>query len=332
MLRGIALAFLTYAVFSWNDATIKGLGGRLPVFEIMFFSMLFTCITIAFLRPPGERWRDMFRMNHPEARAAAHRSARSSPASAGTYAFTTIPLAEAYALMFMAPVFVTILSIFILGEPVGWRRLTAVAIGFAGIMLVVKPGFRELHPGHFAAALVAVGRRDQHDHHAHDRPYRAAGEPRRRRHARRARRRAALLTLTDFHPVAFNDEIVRLVASGVFVGIGQVLMLAATRAAPANRVAPAQYSQMVWAVLLGAVFYNEIPDTLCALSAWSSSACPGFSPSSARTRCRAGRGAPSSCATRRETGGARRQPVRSALIFRNAGGRVETTFLTVLNS
>ena len=219
MLRGIALAFLSYALFSWNDATIKGLGGRLPVFEIMFFSMLFTCITIAFLRPAGERWRDIFRMNHPK-RVLLRTLCAIVAGLGGTYAFTTIPLAEAYALMFMAPAFVTILSIFILGEPVGWRRLTAVAMGFAGMVLVVKPGFRELHPGHFAAALVAVVGRDQHDHHAHDRPHRAAGEPRRRRHARRRWRRAALLMLTDFHPVAFNDELVRLVASGVFVGIG----------------------------------------------------------------------------------------------------------------
>ena len=38
-------------------------------------------------------------------------------------------------------------------------------------------------------------------------------------------------------------------------------MLAATRAAPANRVAPAQYSQIAWAVVLGSVFYAEFPDT-----------------------------------------------------------------------
>jgi drug/metabolite transporter (DMT)-like permease len=74
----------------------------------------------------------------------------------GTYAFTTIPLAEAYSLIFLAPSIVTLLSIPILGERVGWRRLSAVAVGFAGILLVVRPGFRELHLGHLAAALASI--------------------------------------------------------------------------------------------------------------------------------------------------------------------------------
>src|SRR6266542_2741722 len=155
MLTGVALAFLTYGLFACADAIVKGLGAELPVVEIVFFATLFQSVVILFLRPRGERWRDMFRMNHPK-RVMLRTFCGIAAGILGTYAFTTIPLAEVYALIFLSPVLVTLLSIFILGEPVGWRRLSAVGVGLAGMLLVVKPGFRELHLGHLAAAGVAV--------------------------------------------------------------------------------------------------------------------------------------------------------------------------------
>src|SRR5262245_12040854 len=66
MLTGVALAFLTYALFSCTDAIVKGLGPELPVAEIVFFATLFQSLVILILRPRGERWRDVFRMNHPK--------------------------------------------------------------------------------------------------------------------------------------------------------------------------------------------------------------------------------------------------------------------------
>src|SRR5262245_1851573 len=71
------------------------------------------------------------------------------------FAFTTIPLAEVYALIFLAPLFVTLLSVVILKEHVGPWRWAAVVAGFVGIMLVVRPGFRALEPGHLAAFVIA---------------------------------------------------------------------------------------------------------------------------------------------------------------------------------
>jgi hypothetical protein len=59
--RGMALAFLTYALFSGADANIKALAGRVPVFEILFFYTIFACAIIFVMRPRGERWRDILR-------------------------------------------------------------------------------------------------------------------------------------------------------------------------------------------------------------------------------------------------------------------------------
>ncbi|MBZ0229411.1 MAG: DMT family transporter [Bauldia sp.] len=259
MLKGVALGFLTYALFSSADATIKSLGGALPVVEIVFFATLFSSVVILFLRPRGERWRDTFRMHHPK--RVMLRAACGIIAGIGSvFAFTTIPLAEAYALIFLSPVLVTVLSIPLLGERIGWRRLSAVGVGFLGMLLVVRPGFRELHPGHVAGIVVA-----------------AAGAVSMiiLRMIGQSERRVSLVGVVMVSATVFNGLLMipvfvwpdahafaRLGFIGIVGGIGQMTLLAATRAAPANRVAPAQYSQIVWAVVLGALFFAEFPDWL----------------------------------------------------------------------
>ena len=143
MVKGIFIGLLSYAVFSCGDAIIKSLGDRLPIFEIGFFVTLFALIAMPFARAPGERWRDLFRMHRPF--MVLLRAASGTMAGIlGVIAFTTLPLAEVYSLIFVAPLFVTLLSIPLLGERIGWRRALAVVVGFGGILLVVRPGFREL--------------------------------------------------------------------------------------------------------------------------------------------------------------------------------------------
>ena len=65
--------------------------------------------------------------------------------------------------------------------------------------------------------------------------------------------------LTDFHVPAPTDFLL-IATAGLCGGFGHMLLMAATRAAPANRIAPAQYSQIVWALMLGALFFGEFPD------------------------------------------------------------------------
>jgi S-adenosylmethionine uptake transporter len=257
MVKGLALAFLCYGLFSCSDAIVKSFARELPVFEIVFFMTLFSCATVSVLRPPGERWRDMFRMKNPR-RVLLRTFCSVIGGLFGTYAFTTIPLAEAYSLIFLAPAIVTLLSVPFLGERVGWRRLTAVAIGFIGILLVVRPGFRELHLGHLAAALVAVASGCSMV------VLRMIGHSERRVSLLGVVMGgnlvvSGILMIPEFR-TPDSSELLRLIGSGVFVGLGQVTMIAAARNAPANRVAPAQYSQMAWAIVLGAIFYHEFPD------------------------------------------------------------------------
>jgi len=258
MVKGILLGFLSYSAFSWGDASVKALAGGPSVFEIGFFATLFAiAITIPFGRPSHERWRDILRMNHP--RLVMIRTGAGVVAGVcGIYAFTTIPFAEAYALIFLSPAMVTVLSIFLLGERIGWRRWLAVIVGFVGVFVIVRPGFRELLPGHFAALAVSLC---------------AATTVLVLRRIGQTERRTSLIgvvlicmlifngvmMLPDFVPPT-KEQLVILAAAGVLSALGHLTLMAATRLAPANRIAPTQYSQMAWAVLIGSLLYAEVPD------------------------------------------------------------------------
>jgi S-adenosylmethionine uptake transporter len=259
MTKGVLLAFLTYAFFSACDASVKGLGSSMPVAQIVFLVMVAEFAVILMLRPSGERWRDLFRMKHPKL-VALRAACAAIAVLCSTYAFVTIPLAEAYALFFLAPTIVTLLSIFILGERVGWRRLVAVGVGFAGMLLVVKPGLRELHLGHLMAALTACA---------------SATSVITLRKIGRTERQVSLLGIVMLGCIVSSgiiaapalvmppkESLPLLVSAGLAGGIGQVLFLAAMRLVPANRVAPTQYSQIFWAVVFGAVFFAEFPDMI----------------------------------------------------------------------
>ena len=259
MLKGIALGFASYGAFSGGDAFIKTLGGRLPVFEITFFITMFAMVALPFARPRTEPWREMFRINRPWLVLLRALSATAA-GFLGVTAFTTLPFAEAYALIFLSPLVATVLSYLLLREPVGWRRMLAVFVGLAGVLLVVRPGFRELLPGHFAAAGVAVC---------------SATTVILLRVLGPTEKRITLMGMALLVPMVVNGVILAFVfvaptardlmwlaAAGLASGCAHILLMAATRAAPASRIAPGQYSQILWAVILGALVFGEFPDRL----------------------------------------------------------------------
>lgn len=259
MLKGVAAGFLAYALFSASDAATKALGGSLSVFEILFFLTLASFLTFAFAKPRDEVWSDIWRVSNP--RLVLLRNASGIVGSFfAVYSFTTLPLPEAYSLLFLMPAFVTIFSIPILGEEVGWRRWLAVVIGFGGVLLVVRPGFRELQLGHltaiFGAALGAVSLIT----------LRMIGRSEKRISSLASLYGMALIADGVLMSFSFRlptwNEVAIFTLGGFLGGIGQIAMLTATRFAPSNRVAPAQYSQMVWAILYGALFFNNFPDSI----------------------------------------------------------------------
>ena len=65
MTKGVLFGFLTYVLFSCADASVKAIGGTMPVFEISFFITLASLSTFGFARSKSERWREAFLLNRP---------------------------------------------------------------------------------------------------------------------------------------------------------------------------------------------------------------------------------------------------------------------------
>jgi drug/metabolite transporter (DMT)-like permease len=258
MPSGVLFAFFSYLLYSCCDAIIKGFGsGSLGVHEIAFWTALFSFIPAMFMLPSGERWIDFWRMKHPllvNLRSAAGLLGNMSI----IFAFVSIPLAEVYSLAFLAPIFIVVLSVVLLKETVGWQRIVFLAMSFAGVLLVVRPGFRDLQLGHlaaFGAALFAsisttVLRRVA----PHEKRVSLIGVP-----LGYILVANGILMIPEFAMPTWQ-EFALLLTIGGLGGTGNVLFIAATRRSPASQIAPAQYTQIAWAIIFGAVFFREYPD------------------------------------------------------------------------
>jgi drug/metabolite transporter (DMT)-like permease len=256
---GVLFSLIAYGIYSCGDAIIKSFSGSLGVFEIGFFTAIASVIPAMIAKPAGEHWRHTYRMAHPWLLQL-----RALSGVCGTmlviYGFTTIPLAEVYSLAFLTPVFVVILSVLVLKEQVSWQRWFFLMTSFAGVLLVVRPGFRELHLGHLAAVGCALFGS------VNTTIYRTIASK---------EKRVSLVGVTATYAIIVNGllmlphftmpnlhQLVMLAMVGLCGGTGHLFFIAATRNSPASQVAPAQYSQILWAIVLGAVFYKEFPDAI----------------------------------------------------------------------
>jgi len=174
------------------------------------------------------------------------------------YAFTKLPLADAYALLFAVPMLVTALSVPFLGEVVGWRRWTAVVVGFTGVLIVLRPGLAVLNLGHisalssalfFALSLVVLRRIGRNESAA----------------ALIFSMILALLAISApalpyVYAAMSAADLALMAVLGLLSGLGHLMLIQAFRQAPSSIVAPFHYSQMIWAVIFGLLIFDDIPD------------------------------------------------------------------------
>ena len=262
-ITGIALMAAGVACLCVNDAIAKTLtAGYLPI-QILFIRNL-VALPIAALIAWKMGGRSALRSNRP----ATHLVRGALWIGAATLFFTGLSylgLAEATVLIFVAPVFITALSAIVLKEHVGWRRWSAVLAGFAGVLIVVRPGSETFQ----AASLFPVGTAFLY----------AALMISARWVDKREFVWTLMLYLTGAGAllsalvVPFFWTPVRLEDAWLFVGIalfgtvGITMMTQAFRFAPAAVVAPFDYTALIWATLMGWLFWNEIPDLVTYLGA-----------------------------------------------------------------
>ncbi len=136
---GIFCVVAAVLIFSTQDMAIKWLSGGYPLHEIIFIrAAVALCLTLAILVPLEGGFRSLLSPRLP-----LH-LLRGFALVIGNMTFFTslasLPLSEAVAIFFTAPLIITLLSVPVLGEKIGWPRLAAVFAGLAGALIVMRPG------------------------------------------------------------------------------------------------------------------------------------------------------------------------------------------------
>jgi drug/metabolite transporter (DMT)-like permease len=174
------------------------------------------------------------------------------------FAMTRIPIAEVTAMNYLAPVYVTIGAAVFLGEKLALRRIMAVVIALLGAAIILRPGFREVHPGHLAmliAAVVFAG------------SYLLAKVLADEVKPTVVVAMLSLFVTLALAPFAFANwvspswsDLGILLAVAMFAQAGHYTMTLAFAAAPVTVTQPITFLQLVWATLLGLLVFAEPVD------------------------------------------------------------------------
>ncbi|WP_390910661.1 EamA family transporter [Pseudosulfitobacter sp. SM2401] len=174
------------------------------------------------------------------------------------FAMTRIPIAEVTAMNYLAPVYVTIGAAIFLGEKLALRRIMAVIIALLGAAIILRPGFREVHPGHLAmliAAVVFAG------------SYLLAKVLADEVKPTVVVAMLSLFVTLALAPFAFANwvspswsDLGILLVVAMFAQAGHYTMTLAFAAAPVTVTQPITFLQLVWATLLGLLVFAEPVD------------------------------------------------------------------------
>lgn len=261
--KGALFALLAFGVFAAHDVVVKILGAFYSPIQIVFFSVLlsFPLATLMLMRDatPGT-----LLPRHPWWTALRTVAAVITGVTA-FYAFSVLPLAQVYAILFAAPLLITILAIPVLGEKVRLRRWIAVLVGLAGVIVVLRPGQTDLNMGHFAAIAAAVASSITSI------VVRKIGADERQVVLLLYPMTATFIVMGValafvYEPMPI-EHLGLLAVIALFAWIASRAIIVAYQSGEAVIVAPMQYSQILWATAYGALFFDEFPDSATAIGA-----------------------------------------------------------------
>jgi len=253
---GIGLLVLAEVVFAALDSAAKFLGEEMPVPMVVWGRYLFNLLILLAIFP-GRRLRPALVVTRPWLVTL-----RGVLLLSMTYVFFTaisfIPLADAVAIGFLAPLIVVALSIPLLGETVGPRRWAAVAVGFTGVLLIIRPGFSEVHWAYGLMVLLAamfalfvILTRIL---------TRTEGSTPLLFHGVVVGTLGASLIVPWFWVDPTPVQWVIFAAMGALGGLAHLLLINAYKSAPASMLAPFQYSQIIFAAAAGWLVFGDFPD------------------------------------------------------------------------
>lgn len=263
--RGILLVLAASATFVVSAALVKALGPGIPLPQVILFRNVFALpLLVAMVVQAGgfHLLRTRLPWRHAE------RTMWGMCGMIGAFhGFVYLPLATATALGFTMPLFLTGLSVLVLGERVGWRRWSAVMVGFAGVLIMVRPGFGGAALPVFSVGLVLLGAFGWAMAMMSIRRMGEAGEPGVSIVFWFALS-AAILAGIGTIPVWVTPaprEWLLLAGIGCVSAVAQLLMTAAYRRGETTLLAPFEYSGLIWTMLVGVAIWGEWPDGFALL-------------------------------------------------------------------
>jgi drug/metabolite transporter (DMT)-like permease len=269
--KGIALKLASVLLFAVMSALIRGFRDTIPVGQVVFFRSAFAIVPVAIIYAARGELMATLRTDRPFGHLA-----RGVISVFGMFlsfaALARLPLVDATAISFAAPLIAVALAALILKERVRAYRWSAVAIGFVGVIVMLTP---YLDLGGAAATGPATGALL-----ALSAAFCNAGTAIQTRRLTVTETTSAivfyfssfcavagLMTLPfGWHPPT-ELELAKLVAIGVLAGVAHILLTEGYRFAPASVLAPFEYTAMVWAFVLGYVMFGEMPAPAVLLGA-----------------------------------------------------------------
>lgn len=257
-LRGAALMTAAMVAFTCNDAFMKAATVDLPVFQAIVLRGVVTMAALAVIalragalrfRLPSSDWQWI--------------GLRTFGEVAGTFTFLLalkhMPLANLSAILQFLPLAVTLSAALILREKVGWRRMSAIMIGFVGVMMIVRPGTEGFDRwsvlGLLSVSCVVIRdlatRKISTDVPSATVAFLAAGSV--------AVGAGLVLPFTEIAPVTLHHALQIGGASG-FLIVGYLTVVMAMRVGDISIIAPFRYTSLVAAIILGWVVFHQLPD------------------------------------------------------------------------
>jgi drug/metabolite transporter (DMT)-like permease len=257
-LLGIGCKIAATVLFSVMFAAIRWLGPLFPIGEIVFFrSVLGAAVVVTAALASGG----------PALLATSNIRSHALRSTAGTIAmfcnfaaYTLLPLADATAIGFAAPLFVVVMAALFLGERVHATRWSAVVVGFLGVIVIAGPEAGLSRSSFYGAlfalfgaalqgtAMILIRRMSAHEHSITIAFYFMLTSA-----------AVSLLTIWSGWQVPRNSELAVLLLTGIAGGVGQLFLSFSYRYGEASVLAPFDYAAMIWAVVLGYFVFHELP-------------------------------------------------------------------------
>ena len=264
-LRGIFLMVVSMALFGVEDMFLKWAAAELPLGQIIFVSGAFGLpVFVLMARLGGQR---VLVKAALQPAVLARNIGEMVGSAAYVAALATVPLSTVSAVLQAMPLAVTMAAALVMQEQVGWRRWSAIAVGFAGVLIVIRPGLQGFRPEALYVLITVAG--------LTVRDLASRRIPREVTTAQVSAWGLMAVTLLGVAMMAASGEVraVTLWQSGVLLGAvafgtgGYWAITAATRTGEVSVVAPFRYARLVFAILIGALVFGEWPDGFTYLGA-----------------------------------------------------------------